>query len=263
MKNIFITTFLLLNSICYCQLTKIDAQKIESIELQADTFIGYDNLQNLYFIKDNVFYKRKNGKTLEYKNTSLSNISKADIQNPLRIVLFYENFNTAVILDSQLNEVQKIAFLENEDAVIALAAGIASQNKLWIYDSLSQKVGLFDFMKKSFKPITTSIEGNLKYYESDFNKFKWIDDKFSLYECDIFGKINSNGKVANFDQIQIISNQTVLYSRNQKLFVQDIKNSSITVISNIENSIKNFSYKNQILTIFTETGITNYKITLP
>lgn len=262
MKNIFITTFLLLNSICYCQLTKIDAQKIESIELQTDTFIGYDNLKNFYFIKDDVFCKRQNGVTLEYKSLSLSRITKVDIQNPLKVVLFYEKFNTAIVLDNQLNEIGKFSFLENDDALIVLATGIAAQNKLWIYDSLSQKIGVFDMEKKTFKPVSTNVTGNLKHYESDFNTFKWIDDKFNLYECDLFGKINSLGIVANFDQIQILPNQKVLYSRNQKIFVQDLKNGSITVISNIENSIKNFSYKDQILTIFTETGITNYKLTL-
>lgn len=243
-------------------MTKIDAQKIESIDLQADTFIGYDNLQNFYFIKDDVFCKRKKGVTLEYKNLSLSNISKVDIQNPLKIVLFYEKFNTSIVLDNQLNEIQKISFLENVDMVLALATGLASQNKLWVFDNLSQKIGTFDLKKKNFTPISVVISGNLKHYESDFNQFKWIDDKFNMYSCDLFGKISSEGIVASFDQIQILSNQKVLYSRNNKLFIQDLKNGSNTLISNIENSIKNFSYRDQILTIFTEIGITNYKITL-
>ncbi|MES2545824.1 MAG: hypothetical protein V4548_13140 [Bacteroidota bacterium] len=263
MKNFLIIALLLLKSSAYCQLTKIDAQKIESIELKADTFIGYDNLKNFYFIKDDVFCKRQNGVTLEYKSLSLSHISKVDIQNPLKVVLFYEKFNTAIVLDNQLNEIGKFSFLENDDALIVLATGIAAQNKLWIYDSLSQKIGVFDMIKKTFKPVSTNVTGNLKHYESDFNTFRWIDDKFNLFECDLFGKISSLGIVASFDQIQILPNEKVLYLKNQKLFVQDLKNSTITVISNIENSVTNFSYREQILTIFTETGITNYKITLP
>jgi hypothetical protein len=31
-------------------------------------------------------------------------------QNPLNIVLFYENFNVVILLDNQLNETQKINF---------------------------------------------------------------------------------------------------------------------------------------------------------
>ena len=60
-----------------------------------------------------MFYKTKDHQSLEYKNISLGKITKVDLQNPLKIVLFYENFNTAVLLDNQLNETQKINFSEN------------------------------------------------------------------------------------------------------------------------------------------------------
>ena len=263
MKNILFILLLFYSTISFCQTEKIDAVKMESVNIQADAFIGLDGLGNSYFIKDNAFLKRKNNQTFEYKNLSFGKISKIDIQNPLKIVLFYENFNTVVLLDNQLNEIQQIAFLENEDTVIAVATGMASQNRLWIYDMLTQKIGLFDCSNNTFLPITASFEGNLKYYESDFNQFQWIDSNLNWNTCDIFGKITTQGKVADFDQIQVASEEMVLFSKDQKLYLQDLKKSSITPITNVENSFKNFCYKDQILSIFTETGITNYKIILP
>jgi len=42
-----------------------------------------------------------------------------------------------------------------------------------------------------------------------------------------------------------------------------LKNNTISPIENVEKSFKNFYYKDQILSIFTNQGISNYKITIP
>lgn len=55
-----------------------------------------------------MFYIKKNNTQLwQYKNLSLGKITKIDLQNPLKIVLFYEGFNSVILLDNQLNEIQK------------------------------------------------------------------------------------------------------------------------------------------------------------
>ena len=41
-------------------------------------------------------------------------IKKVDLINPLKVTLFYEEFNTVVLLDNQMNEIQKIDFSKNE-----------------------------------------------------------------------------------------------------------------------------------------------------
>jgi hypothetical protein len=178
-------------------------------------------------------------------------------------MLFYENFNTIVLLDNQLSETQKINFSENDIPILATATGIASQNRLWIYNSLTQQIGLFDYLKNNFQSITPSFQGNLKYYESDFNSFQWIDDKLNWYSCDVFGKITTLGKVADFDQIQVIANEEVIFSKEGKLFIENLKKNSIYQIENVDKSFKKFYYKEQILSIFTNQEITNYKITIP
>jgi len=118
-------------------------------------------------------------------------------------------------------------------------------------------------LKNNFQSTTASFQGNLKYYESDFNTFQWIDDKLNWYSCDVFGKITTLGKVADFDQIQVIANQEVIFLKEGKLFLQDLKKNSIYPIENVDKSFKNFYYKEQILSIFTNQEIINYKITIP
>ena len=247
----------------FAQEQKIEAKQISVRKIDMDVFVGFDGMGNQYYIKNNVFSNQNKKEFWQYKNVSLGKITKIDIQNQLKIMLFYENFNTIILLDNQLNEAQKINFSENPTPILVSATGIASQNRLWIYNSLTQEIGLFDYLKNTFQSITPLLSGNLKYYESDFNTFQWIDDKKNWYSVDVFGKISIVGKVSDFDQVQLVSNQEILFSKDGKLFFQDLSKNSIYRIENVEKSFKNFYYKDQILAIFTNQGITNYKITRP
>ncbi len=249
-------------------LAQVQVQSLKAITLSiqkinADDVIGVDGLDNMFYIKNNTLFKKSNTESWQYENIYMGKITRVDIQNPLKIVLFYENFNTIIILDNQLNEIQKINFSENTIPIIVSATGIASQNRLWIYDSTSQQIGLYDYLKKTFTPVTTSFQGNFKYYNSDFNTFQWVDDKLNWYSCDIYGKIKTLGKVSDFEQIKPIINYAVIFSKKGKLYLQDVNKNSVYVIENIEKSFKNFYYKDQILSIFTNKEITNYKITIP
>jgi hypothetical protein len=222
--------------------------------------VGIDVLSNLYYIENNVFFKKNKSQLWQYKNLSLGKITKIDLQNPLKIVLFYEDFNSVILLDNQLNEIQKINFSNENSSIIAAAIGIASQNKLWVFDTLSQKLGLYNYSNGDFIPITTSFQGNFKYYESDFNTFQWIDDNLNWFSCDIYGKISLIRKVADFDKIQILNSQLLLISKGEHLYFQDFKLNTTEEIQNVDKTFEFFTYKDQILSIFTNRQIKNYKI---
>ena len=261
MKKIILFLFCLQLALAQEQSLKVQLFSIQKID--ADVFVGFDNMDNLYYIENNVFFKKDKKQTWQYKNVSLGKPTKIDIQNPLKIMLFYENFNTIILLDNQLSETQKINLSENEIPILTTATGIASQNRLWIYNSLTQQIGLLDYLKNSYQSITTSLQGNIKYYQSDFNTFHWIDNNLNGYAVDVFGKITSLGKIPDFEQIQFTSNEYIIFLKEGHLYVQDLKNKTISPIENVEKSFKNFYYKDQILSIFTNQGITNYKISIP
>lgn len=262
MRNLLLLFFIFSLTVSFGQ-NKYVATKQDSIALNADDFLGYDQFGFYYSIKNNVLAKSKKEELFEYKNISLGKPTKIDFQNPLKIVLFYENFNTIILLDNQLSETQKINFSENDAPIMTTATGIASGNRLWIYNNLTQQIGLFDYLKNTFQTLAPSIQGNLKYYESNFNTFQWIDNSLNWYAVDVFGKITTLGKVTDFDQIQIINDHAVLFSKNGKLQLQNIQKNSVYPIENVDKSFKNFFYKDQILATFTNQEITNYKIKIP
>jgi len=237
--------------------------KTDSLQIHADVFVGNDLFGSSYFILDNAFIKVNRTKDWQYKNPPLGKIAKVDLQNALQIVLFYESFNTIVIVDNQLNETQKISLSEQQTPIVASGVGLAFGNRLWIYNSLTQKVGLYDYLKKDYKEITNPFKGNVKYYTSDFNNFQWIDDESDWYRCDIYGKVKVLGKVPKFEQIQMLSDDALLYVKDGRLYYFDVKGNKSALIDVDKKTFQSFLYKDKILSIFTKEGITNYKITLP
>ncbi|WP_246020771.1 hypothetical protein [Flavobacterium humi] len=247
----------------HCQYTNPVASQMSSQFIKADVFIGEDAYGYQYFIKNNVFFKIKGSEFMQYKNLALGKITRADIQNPLRIVLFYENFNTVVALDNQLSEVQKINFSEKPEGIVVSAAGMSSQNNLWIFNNLNQQLGLYNTIRNTYQAIGLPFEKNIKNYTSDFNYFYWIDAKNQFYSCDIFGKKKVLGQLPEYDSVSIADEKTVLFQKDSILYLFDVEKNKKTAIENIEKSYLSFHYKNQNLTIFTAEGITNYKINLP
>ena len=244
------------------QSQKVNASVISKFKMDADEFIGYDSFGYSYQIKNNVFSKIKRSEIFEYKNVSLGNITKVDIQNPLKIVLFYEDFNSVVLLDNQLNKMTEINFSQNAIPIVVSAIGMSTQNQLWIFNTLNQQIGLFDYLKNEYKTVSIPLTEGIKYYQTDFNTFYWIDRKNNWFSCDIFGKISSLGNVSEFDKIEIISSQKFIFSKANSLYLRENTN-TFSEIEVLEKTFDKFYYKDQILSIFTTKEIVNYKIVTP
>jgi hypothetical protein len=242
---------------------KIKIKLVDSLEVKADNYIGKDNLKNDYFSFKNVFKKRNSNQEYEYQNLSLGKIKGICITNPLQVVVFYEDFNSLVLLDNQLNETQQINANRFETPVKIEAFGLASQNQVWLYDGFLQKISLYNFKTNTIKIISTPITEKIKDYHSDYNYFYWVDELNTLYSISLFGKVKTLGTIPDYDTIQIIDESRVLFFKNKKMSFFDINKQLVQEINLFRKSIDNFIYSNGILSIFTNSQIINYKIDLP
>ena len=263
MKKIVLFIAFLLSSLMHCQYTDPVASQMGLEFIKADQYIGEDALGYKYFIKNSTLFKIKNGENYQYKNIYLGKISKVDIQNSLKIVVFYESFNTVVILDTLLNEVQKIDFSINKQNIVASAAGISSRNNIWVFNSVNQQIGLYDYLKKEYKNIAIPTNKAIKYYQTNVNNFFWINENNNTYSCDVFGKIMNLGHIPDFDLVQLVSNLSVIYKKDGILYYYILNGDKNIVINLEEKSYLSFYYIDQNLSIFTDEGITKYQINLP
>jgi len=245
------------------QSLKLVPIRIDSIAIKADQFIGLDTFKNYYYCKNNVLFKKNEVASLQFQALSLGSITKVDILNPLKIIVFFETFNTVIVLDNQLNEVQRIDFSKLDSSIVVSAVGIAGQNKLWIFNSLKQQLGLYDLVTTQYQEIGNPIGEGFSYYQTDYNYFQWISKNKQWNTCNLYGKISNFTLDSTFTDCQIIAENKIIFLKDNALLVRDYVNDKLYQIEIVEKSLRNFYYKDQILSIFTDQGITNYKLTIP
>ncbi len=263
MQNLIQLFFLFTFCFGFGQQKSIGVTPLETQKTLAQYFIGRDAFGNNYTLYDNVFRKENRQTKLEYKNIALGKIERVDLQNPLQMVVFYKTMNAVVLLDNQLNETVRINFTETNPELLPQWVGLAAQNRLWLFDLASQKLGLYDYQKKIFHPISVVFELPVVYAQSDYNYFYWIDNQQKMYASNNYGKINFLGKIPQSDQTQIISSKQILLKKGDTLNVYDLEKETSQIITIPKKSIQSFYYKEQILSIFTDNEIRNYKIILP
>jgi hypothetical protein len=263
MKKISLILLALLFWQSHAQDVSVQISPLSTQRCVADTFFGRDSYGAIYSGKNQTFTKELDKQIWEYKNPALGAISHVIMTNPLKIVLFYEQFNTVVLLDNQLNELEKISFSDLNTPINASAIGLAEGNRLWIYNSLTNQLGLLNIKNKEYKVVSTPFTESMAYCQSDFNAFQWIDQAHNWYSCSIYGKITLLGSAPDFDRIQIDRTQGLLYCVNQELFYYSRLDESKTPLAVDKKSCSNFRFKDQILSIFTNLEISNYKIIAP
>ena len=256
---------LIINFLCFSLQSQevISAVKVSDTKLTCDIFLGFDNQKSIYSLKNNILSKNSDSTIYQYNNLGLGKITRVDFQNPLQIVVFYKNFNTVVLLDNQLNEIKKIDFNLKSTPVTLEAVALSSQNQIWIYDSISSKIGLYNINTDTFKWISTMLENPISYYESDYTHFYWTDIHLNLYRISIYGAIEKLGILPNFDTIQFTKNGNSIYKTDDKLYYYDLTSKSSSKIAIDEKIISKFFFRDGILSICTQNEITNYKIILP
>ncbi len=262
-KRLFLVILFFLNSEIMFSQDSIFAKEQSKILLFTDNFLGFDNQQNYYSISNNVLSKTNSNSKFKYKNVSLGKITHVDFQNPLQIIVFYNDFNTAVLLDNQLNEIKIIDFNLLSEAVNIDAIALSSQNQLWIYDAISSKIGLYNLNNDAIKWISTPLDSLIKHYKSNFTRFYWLNDKNNFLSISIYGTIETFADFPAFEKIQLINNKILLYYNDNQLFFYDIAKKQSIKIKITENFVANFFFADGILAIFTENKITNYNIILP
>jgi hypothetical protein len=249
--------------VCLGQNEPFKVVKQKSLTLEADRWIGFDKFGYQYTITRGVLKKTQNHEVFEYKNLSYGKITQVDIQNPLKIVVFFETFNAVVTLDNQLNETQRILFSDLPQPLLLVAMGFAAQNKLWGFDRMSQRLLLYDFIKNAPQFLGPPREERLIHYQTTLNFFYWIDQDQKMHRCDMFGKTNFLGQIEPFEKCWIIDSKQLILFRQDKFYLQEIATSKLMDLKIEQKNVENFTYKDGILSIFTPKELFNYQIILP
>ncbi|SDC82391.1 hypothetical protein [Niabella drilacis] len=111
------------------------------------TMVAIDNLESIYLLSTNNQLKKlnENGDSVAVYNNvkKLGQPSLLDVSNPLRVLLYYRNFATLVMLDRLLTPVNSID-LRRQQIFNAEAVGLSYDGKIWLYDNMENVLKKID-----------------------------------------------------------------------------------------------------------------------
>ncbi|MEC3907646.1 hypothetical protein VOI54_11500 [Tamlana sp. 2201CG12-4] len=231
---------------------------INKTTLKAETLIAVDNFGTAYYIKNDVFYKKNVSKTITYNNLQLGELHSVNAFNPLKINLFYKDFNTVIILDNRLAEIFKIDFnlIAPYRNITTISTG--HDNTIWIFNQDSQQLELFDYKTRTSRTQTVPIQSSVLDVKSNYN-YCWLLTEKYLYMYNYFGrlikKVENNGYTALAE-----SNENIFFKKENSLFYLKKNSDTILPIKTPNLLINAFFVTNETLYIYNDETLQQYQL---
>jgi hypothetical protein len=221
---------------------------VSSTEFNATTLVGVDTYKNVYSIKDMVLYKKGPDGSFTFNDFQLGNLSSADIINPLKIVLFYEDTNTVLLLDNKLNLIERIQFNNLPEFINISNATNAGNSTLWIFNVDSQQLELYNYITNLKTVLSQPFAGKLISQASNFN-YCYILTENKLRKFNRYGSLISEFPMVGYEKI-IHSHKNTIALKENRLFllVNDPLNRENQIITPINIAISENKIKDLYLT---------------
>ena len=249
--------FIILSFSLFAQ-EKISVKQITKHNFEGENIVQIDKFETQYSFSDNTFYSKGSKGNFEYANLQLGDITSVNTFNPLKINVFYKDFNTVTILDNRLAEIKKINFNSLAPFRIVSKVSSANDNALWVFNENTQQLELFDFITNKTKHKTLPIEGNVLDLKSNYN-FCWLLTDAYIYTYNYFGSLVSKQPNNSFEQLAETNGDLILKSNNN-LFILSKNSNKITKLDLPKLLIKRFFVTNETLYIYDDEMLHQYQL---
>jgi hypothetical protein len=197
------------------------AQTDSAINLSEQQFIQgsftnfyVDNLGNVYLLNANNQIKKINekGDSVAVANAlkRFGDIYSMDVNNSLKIIVYYKDFTTVVVLDRFLKNMNTID-LRKDGILQAKAVAVSYDNNYWVFDEVDNKLKKIDDNGN----LLLSTPDLRTVFDESFVPEKIIDCNGYVYlynkneGCKVFdyyGALKQNIPALSWDNIQVIKN---------------------------------------------------------
>ncbi|WP_153798166.1 hypothetical protein [Foetidibacter luteolus] len=230
-----------------------------------------DNLGNVYLITANNQVKKYSDKGdsvgLFNDVRRYGDIWSMDVTNPLRIIVYYKDFTTALVLDRFLNT-RNVIDLRNAGITQVKAVAQSYDNNIWVYDELDNKIKKID---EQGKLVFESVDFRLLFDDAvmpdkiiDYNRALYLYDKNNgWYLFDYYGAFQKKLPYTNWKDVQVADNFLSGYQNNQLIslplnnFAADA--TALRTSIDITTALK-AQYQNGRLYVLNAAGLTIYSL---
>ena len=232
--------------------------------------LSVDNLGNIYLITANNQLKMLNSNldSIAIFNDSkrFGDIYSIDVSNPLKVLVYYKDFNTILMLDRQLNNRNTID-LAQQGYLQVKAIAQSYDNKIWLFDEVNSKLKKIDesgnllfetpdfrlLFDGGFTPQTIIDMNGLLYLYNPKGGWKLFD---------YYGGLKTQYPVYNWRDVQVFNgflkghDSTFFYAERPKDMQFQQVRPSISIAS-----AKKIVQRQNLCYILTKDGIDIYTVT--
>jgi hypothetical protein len=233
----------------------------DSVTLKADVFVGFDSYNSMYFVKNNTLKKRSKEQTISYADMRLGAIESVDIINPLKVLVYYANFNTVVLLDNTLNEIERINFNEIEGFANVESVRMANNNSLWVFNKDNQQLELYNYRSGQRTLISQPIAGNILGQDSSFN-FYFLLTEEQVVSFNVYGSIVEQYRNPNYKAIWRYKNSIIGLGNDNVFYQSAVPNKQFILPDRFtKNTPKQLQLSGDLLYIYDGDFVFTFKLT--
>jgi glutaredoxin-related protein len=188
-----------------------------------------DNLDNIYILNSRNQLKKfnTNGDSVAIFNEvrKFGQVTFMDVSNPLKVLLYYKDFSTVLMLDRFLN-IRNTIDLRKQNLFQVKAIGQSYDNKIWVYDELENKLKKIDESGKlmqetsDFRLLLGQAPSPLKIF--DENKYVYLYDSLQgVYVFDYYGALKNNILITRWNNFKV-AGKYIFGSRSDTLYRYEI-----------------------------------------
>lgn len=201
------------------QFTVVAAQNDTALVLQKNKTINgnyasfsVDNLGNIFALSLSGNQLKKigpDGDSLGIFNDvkQYGNIYGIDVSNPLKLLLYYKDFTTIIVLDRFLNKINKID-LRQLGIMQAKAVSQSYDNQVWVFDQQEYKLkkvgenGTILFSSDDFRVLFDNAPNPSTIIDND-GKLYLYDDQQGWLVMDYYGAIKKEYQSPNWKDVGV------------------------------------------------------------
>jgi hypothetical protein len=226
-----------------------------------------DNLDNIYLLSSTNQVKKlnANGDSMAVFNDvrKYGKASLIDVSNPLKVLLYYQDFATIVVPDRLLN-VRNSIDLRKQNILQVGAIGQSYDNKIWVYDEVENKLKKIDEEGKmlletpDFRQLFEVAPAPQKIYDQDQYVYLY-DSTQGVFVFDYYGALKNRIPISRWSNFKVTgrlifgSAGRSLFRYNIQSFRMDEWNMPETLLSSLAfgfTATRLYALKNGVLEIY-------------
>ena len=186
--------------------------------IEKNAHIEIDAFGNIYVINTNEIIKYNSLGVLQKKFSTkrYGKIDFVDAMNPLKILVYYKDFQQLIFLDNQMSASSDVISLESIGHEQTSLVCSSSNNSFWIYDKQNNELSRFDAELKSL--VKT---GNLKRildidikpnYMQEHNNYLYLNcPNEGILVFDIYGTFYKTIPLKNLKEFNVVNGDVFYY----------------------------------------------------